>query len=185
MERQQSQKEKSLAWFKLADLVARGEREKALNVFRLLAHSLPDRAYALQLEGDILWHLDDKNFTEKYKQAAFLYQKKKRWIDAIAIYEHLLTNDPSSYDALSRLMVFYAMTDWFEKFESRYRSLLQLFHDHAIGELQIEKTIKDVIDVVHELDTEQKNEWFPAWFAGMLKDVPAPVAGRLRGLCKV
>ena len=66
MEQQEGHKEKSLAWFKLADLIARGEREKALNVFRLLSHSLQDRAYSLQLEGDLLWYLDDKNFTEKY-----------------------------------------------------------------------------------------------------------------------
>src|SRR3990172_6949193 len=106
MERsQQSQQEKSLAWFKLADLIARGEREKALNVFRLLSHSLPDRAYALQLEGDILWYLDDKASQEKYKQAAFLYQKEKRWVDAISIYEHLLFQNPQSTDVLSVLSV--------------------------------------------------------------------------------
>src|SRR5271157_3821637 len=110
-----STKERSLAWFKLADLIARGEREKALSVFRLLAHSLPDRAYVLQLEGDILWHLDDKNAEEKYKQAAFLYQKEKRWIDAIAIYEHLLSQSPDSYEIFSILLAAYAIIDWQEK----------------------------------------------------------------------
>src|SRR5271157_2908011 len=136
-----STKERSLAWFKLADLIARGEREKALSVFRLLAHSLPDKAYVLQLEGDILWHLDDKNADEKYKQAAYLYQKEKRWVDAIALYEHLLTQNSNSYDALSALLVFYAMIDWAEKFQERCEQLLRLLKEQLINDSQVEKAL--------------------------------------------
>jgi hypothetical protein len=39
-----------VAWFKLADLITRKEKEKALNLYRLLSHSFEDRAYALQVE---------------------------------------------------------------------------------------------------------------------------------------
>ncbi|MFA6263533.1 MAG: hypothetical protein WCW33_03870 [Candidatus Babeliales bacterium] len=182
MERQQSQKEKSLAWFKLADLIARGEREKALNVFRLLAHSLQDRAYVLQLEGDILWYLDDKNSAEKYKQAAFLYQREKRWVDAIAVYEHLLTQTPDSYEILASLLIFYAMIDWQDKFHDRYHHLVRLFNDHAIDEFQMEKAVKDVVDVVAEAEQEQKSAWFWQWFNEMLSDMPEVLATRLGGL---
>jgi len=182
MERQQSLRETSVAWFKLADLIARGEREKALNVFRLLAHSLSDRAYALQLEGDILWHLEDGNAGEKYKQAAFLYQKEKRWVDAIAIYEHLATFEPESYEILSKLLIFYVMIDWEEKFQDRYQRLIQLFHDHTISEIQIEKSIKDLITAVLMIDEVQQKPWFLQWFTKAVNDLPEAIAVRLRGL---
>ncbi len=185
MERQQSQKDKSLAWFKLADLIARGEREKALSVFRLLSHSLPDRAYALQLEGDILWFLEDKNSTEKYKQAAFLYQREKRWVDAIAVYEHLLTQESDSYDILSALLIFYAMIDWQEKFHERYHQLVALFNNRTIDEFQLEKAVKDVVDIVAEAEQEHKSAWFWQWFDEMLADVPEVLATRLRALKRV
>ena len=142
MERyQQSQQEKSLAWFKLADLIARGEREKALSVFRLLAHSLSDRAYVLQLEGDILWYLDDKSAVERYKQAAFLYQKEKRWVDAIAIYEHLLSQTPEAYELLAKLLIFYAIIDWPEKFNERYNLLAQLFANQNLDHRSEERRV--------------------------------------------
>jgi tetratricopeptide (TPR) repeat protein len=182
MERQQSQKDKSLAWFKLADLIARGEREKALSVFRLLSHSLPDRAYALQLEGDILWFLEDRNATEKYKQAAFLYQREKRWVDAIAVYEHILTQESDSYDILSALLIFYAMIDWQEKFQERYDQLVALFNSHTIDEFQLEKAVKDVVDIVADAEQEHKSAWFWHWFDGMLADMPEVLATRLSAL---
>ncbi len=182
MERQQSVKEKSVAWFKLADLIARGEREKALSVFRLMAHSLSDRAYALQLEGDILWHLESGNASEKYKQAAFLYQKEKRWIDAIAIYEHLLTQDPDSYEILATLLVFYATVDWREKFEDRYQCLLQLFYNRVVDELQIENAVKDLVIAVQMFEEEAQKTWFLQWFTKAVNELPEVVAVRLRGL---
>ncbi len=182
-QRQQSQKETSLAWFKLADLIARGEREKALNVFRLLSHSLPDRAYVLQLEGDILWHLDDdKNSYEKYKQAAFLYQKEKRWIDAIAIYEHLLTQNPDSPDIVGSLLVFYAVIDWQEKFQERFGRLMKLFKKGDAGELQVEKIIQDVIDIVGITGNKCEKRWLFDWLSEVVDDLPEAIATRLRGL---
>ena len=88
----------SVAWYKLADLIARGEREKALSVYRLLAHSFDDKAYALQLEGDVLFALEDVRSKDKYFQAATLYKAEKRWVDAVAVAEHMLAqhaDDPS------------------------------------------------------------------------------------------
>jgi tetratricopeptide (TPR) repeat protein len=182
MERQQGQKDQSLAWFKLADLIARGEREKALSVFRLLSHSLSDRAYALQLEGDILWYFDDRNAPEKYKQAAFLYQREKRWVDAIAIYEHLLVQEPDSYEVLAMLVIFYTVIDWQEKFYERYHQLVKLFNDHVIDEFQLEKAIKDVVDAVSDVEHDNKKVWFGAWFKEMVHDMPENLATRLGSL---
>ena len=101
----------SVAWYKLADLIARGEREKALSVYRLLAHSFDDKAYALQLEGDVLLALSDERSKEKYFQAAFLYKDEKRWIDAVSLAEHLLVLYPKDLQLLLFIIYCYAAVD--------------------------------------------------------------------------
>lgn len=182
MERQPERREQSLAWFKLADLISRGEREKALSVFRLLSHSLSDRAYALQLEGDILWYLDDKNCFDKYKQAAFLYQKEKRWIDAIAIYENLLIQHPGSYDILTTLIEFYTMLDWPEKLSDCFNQLVGLFNERQIDELQVEKLVGLLADIVNLSNNAEKKKWFYPWLDQAIEVLPAPLAKRLKGV---
>lgn len=79
----------TIAWFKLAECIARGEREKAYGVYRLLAHSLSDQAYALQLEGDLLRCFDDARAFEKYRQALQLYYQEQRWLQAAGVGAHL------------------------------------------------------------------------------------------------
>ncbi len=82
----------TVAWFKLAECISRGEKERALGVYRLLSHSFIDQAVARQLAGDI--HLSFNNEEEaivQYDKAADLYQKSKRLLEAAAVYEHLLT----------------------------------------------------------------------------------------------
>ena len=49
----------NIAWFRLAECVSRGEKERALGVYRLLAHSFGDEAFAHQLMGDLLLSFDD------------------------------------------------------------------------------------------------------------------------------
>jgi len=78
----------SIAWFKLADIVSRGEKERALSVYKLLMHSIQDEAFALQLEGDILLSFDDDAALDRYNIAANLYKKNGDYQKAIAIYEH-------------------------------------------------------------------------------------------------
>ena len=79
----------TVAWFKLAECVAKGEKEKAFGVYRLLMHSLEDKAYAHQLEGDLLGAFQDERALEKYEHAAQLYVSNNRWKEAIALYEEL------------------------------------------------------------------------------------------------
>jgi tetratricopeptide (TPR) repeat protein len=177
------QKAKSVAWFKLADLIARGEREKALNVFRLLSHSLPDRAYALQVEGDLLWHLDDdQSSAEKYKQAAFLYQKEKRWVDAIAIYEHLLTINPTSHVLVTSLLVLYAMLDWPERFEQRLTLLVELFEQRHIDQSMFINAVRDLVEQVTLADGLAAKPWLVQQLSDRIAGLPAPVARALQGL---
>ena len=149
----------SVAWFKLAELIARKEREKALNVYRLLSHSLQDRAYALQLEGDILWSLDDRGAFERYKQAAYIYQKDKRWIEAIAIYEHLLSMEQHNDAILSTLIPCYAMANWTEIFQSRIKELCTLVLNERMDEKQFVKIMVDILEIIQETQEYSKQQW--------------------------
>lgn len=85
----------SVAWFKIADCIARGEKERALGVYRLLSHSFEDPAMACQLHADILLSFQDKKFAlDKYKEAANLYQENGRILEAAAVHEHLVILEP-------------------------------------------------------------------------------------------
>jgi hypothetical protein len=65
----------TIAWFKIADFVARGEKERALTVYRLLMYSVAEPALSYQLEGDILLAFDDDAAIDRYHVAANLYKK--------------------------------------------------------------------------------------------------------------
>lgn len=97
----------NVAWFKLAECVGRGEKEKALGVYRLLVHSLDDLALSCQLEGDILWAFKDATASEKYAAAAQLYEQHKRPTEAAAVYEHLITLHPDSENYLHKAVELY------------------------------------------------------------------------------
>ncbi len=102
----------TIAWFKIAEYISRGEKERALGVYRLLSHSLDDAAYAKQLEGDILLSCNDQSAAiTRYKDAALLYQKNNRLLQAAAIYEHLLLLFEEDQLQLARLQLidFYAI----------------------------------------------------------------------------
>jgi hypothetical protein len=97
----------TIAWFKLAECVSRGEREKALGVYRLLVHSLDDKAYAAQLEGDLLWAFKDSRAVAKYTYAAQLYHDQVRLKQAIAVYEHVHHLARTNRTVLEQLILLY------------------------------------------------------------------------------
>lgn len=85
----------TIAWFKIAECVSRGEKERALGVYRLLSHSFNDSAVARQLEADIYLAFGEKEFSiPLYYQAMELYQKSNRLLEAVAICEHLISMAP-------------------------------------------------------------------------------------------
>ena len=92
----------NIAWFKLADFVSRGEKERALNVHKLLMYSVDEQAFAYQLEGDILLSFDDDLALSKYHVAANLYKKQGKYQRAIDVYRHVLLQkeDVSIIEAL-------------------------------------------------------------------------------------
>lgn len=97
----------NVAWFKLAEFVARGEKERALGLYKLLAHSFDDQALSTKLEGDILLSFNDQLAFDRYKKAALLYASERRAIDAAAVYEHLITHNAINQEELVMLLLLY------------------------------------------------------------------------------
>lgn len=161
----------SIAWFKLAELIARGEKEKALNLYRLLSHSFDEQAYVLQLEGDILWAFDDRDAAERYRQAAFLYRKEQKVVAAAAVYEHLLTLEPKNYEYLSHAIISYAKLRWIEKIKHHLNFLFGLLEIDEVSEDQVWEVVDGVIavsgkDVLAELKNILKKK-APDWVKRM------------------
>ena len=94
----------NVAWFKLAEFVSRGEKERALALYRLLAHALDDQAFARQLEGDILLAFNDETAYDRYGNAARLYIQQGRSSEAAAVYEHMVTLEPTTNEHLLHLV---------------------------------------------------------------------------------
>lgn len=121
----------NVAWFKLAECVSRGEKERALGVYRLLAHSLNDSAFARQLQGDILVAFNDvSGALEHYKIAAKLYQQDERFLEAAAIFEHLVTLVPDKKEYLITLIELYILMGNVQKTTSHAYTLSALLIAH-------------------------------------------------------
>ena len=147
------QNNSSIAWFKIANLIERKEREKALSVYKLMSHSLQDRAYALQLEGDILWYFEEiPEACLKYLQSAFLYRNAKRWLDAVSLYEQVLLLDPNNCDALIYSVPCYAQLAWEQKFKQNLEIISTLVSQNPSDEKLISHLIKNLAEVGREID---------------------------------
>lgn len=93
--KQVSSNKSNIAWFKLAEFVGRGERERAFSLYRLLIHSLDDEPFLKKLEADIWIAFDEKEARALYLSAAHLYRKSGRLVEALLIYELLVELFPS------------------------------------------------------------------------------------------
>jgi len=98
----------NVAWFKLAQCVTSGQKERALGIFKLLSHSLDDKAVMFQLEGDLLLSFGDISAAITcYKEAAKSYQKSERFLEAALIYDHLELLEPTNHNHLKSSMELY------------------------------------------------------------------------------
>ncbi len=96
-----------VAWFKLSEFIRRGEKERALGIYKLLMHTVDDSAFAKQLEGDLLLFFNDPNTAQSYLAAAQLYKKQHKLAQATAIYEHLVAQFPQNHAFLESLITCY------------------------------------------------------------------------------
>lgn len=119
----------NVAWFKLAEFILRGEKERALGIYRLLAHSLQNQALAVQLKADILLSFADERAIEEYNTAAKMYQKQKKFMQTAAIYEHIcmLSLDISKdIKFLIKLLAIYSILDWQNKVSHTAKKIVKL-----------------------------------------------------------
>lgn len=117
----------NVAWFKLAEFVVRGEKERALGLYRLLVHSFDDRALAYQLEGDLLVSFNDVGAAcERYRSAAQEYKMVGKSIEAAAVYEHLHTLFPDQEEYLVVLLALYQELLIYSRFWSALKRLCEL-----------------------------------------------------------
>ena len=159
------QKQESLAWYKIADLIAKKEKEKALSVYRLLSHSFHDKAYVLQVEGDILWALHDPEAIKIYKQAVLLYRKEKRSIHAISICEHILEQDKSSIEIYRILLELYIEIDWLEKCNE---CLLNLYKSVENNLISVDATAK-ILYLLSRISQGAEGGTVKKWFEELLQ----------------
>jgi hypothetical protein len=110
-----SQNRQSVAWFRLAECVDRGEKEKALAFHRLLTHSYNDRAFIKKLEADILAFFQDVNAVTAYEQAASLYAKEGKIFEAAVIYEYLFLANLQNQSYKEKLVSFLTQLGHTEK----------------------------------------------------------------------
>lgn len=129
----------SIAWFKIAEYVSRGEKERALGVYRLLSHSISDRAFSRQLEGDILWTFNDnQGAIDKYYEAAQLYAQDNKALQAAAIFEHLILLMPDSSLYMRHLIESYAILNIKSKVLANLNHACKLFEkNYELDQAQI------------------------------------------------
>jgi tetratricopeptide (TPR) repeat protein len=126
----------NIAWFTLAEYIARGEKVRALGIYRLLAHSINDTAFRCQLEGDI--HLafhDIDEAIEKYKQAAHLYQQNGKFLEAAAVYEHLCDISQNKSEYYTVMIKLYGQL----RMTSKVIAYLKLLYQALLARLDIDE----------------------------------------------
>jgi hypothetical protein len=137
----------SIAWFKLAECVLRGEKERALALFRLLTHTLDDVALALQLEGDILTAFHDSKAVEKYEQAALWYKKSNKLQQAMALWQMLHQCAPYKIEYMQELIAVYVQLNLKDNINEIMYKLVTLLHERDSIKL-LNQYIQQLADTV-------------------------------------
>lgn len=123
----------NIAWFQLADFVARGQKERALHMYRLLMHSIEDKAISFQLEGDILASFSDVGATDKYLLAINIYKNSGKFQQAISLCLRAHSFKESIEVSIS-LFHLYCLTYNLSKAVATFSSLTKLCFQRNAGE---------------------------------------------------
>ena len=146
---QGSSEKANVAWFKLAEFVSRGEKERALGLYRLLTHSLDDPAFIKKLEAELISHFDVQEAEALYVDAAVLYKKRGQPEEAALIYEELTRLRPQNLTYLEKLIFYSGELGWKEKSFLNRKKLYLLFLESGKVEKglelykSLEKSLKD------------------------------------------
>jgi hypothetical protein len=118
----------TIAWFKIAECVSRGEKERALGVYRLLSHSFNDNAIKYQLEADIYCSFGENELAVAlYHQAMEVYKKSHRFLEAAAVGEHLVVLQPADMSLHRNLIQLYLALGMMIKIRAHIQELVDFF----------------------------------------------------------
>ncbi|HLW73118.1 MAG TPA: hypothetical protein VKR54_03645 [Candidatus Babeliales bacterium] len=118
----------TIAWFKIAECVSRGEKERALGVYRLLSHSFNDNAIARQLEADIYCSFGEiEQAFPLYQQAMEWYTKSDRFLEAAAVGEHLVVMRSADISLRRDMVQLYLSLGMITKIREHIHVLVELF----------------------------------------------------------
>ena len=132
----------TIAWFKIAECVSRGEKERALGVYRLLSHSFNDHAIARQLEADIHGAFGEiEQAVSLYQLAMEAYIKSQRLLEAAAVGEHLAVLQPSEMNLHRKLIQLYLSLGMMVKVQAHIQVLADFF---AQKKQWVEQVIDDL-----------------------------------------
>ncbi|MBN2267551.1 MAG: hypothetical protein JW725_04420 [Candidatus Babeliaceae bacterium] len=89
--KQEVPEKSNIAWFKLAEFITRGEKERALSIYRLLSYSITDQALVAQLEGDILQAFNDERAIDSYQRAIDIYHHHRAYVNIIDLARQIIS----------------------------------------------------------------------------------------------
>ena len=143
----------TIAWFKIAECVSRGEKERALGVYRLLSHSFNDKAVAQQLAADIHLAFGEQELAiPLYVQAMELYQKSQRFLEAVAVCEHLIVMNTHDVNLRREAIKLYNELDnkqkAFEHIAKALDSILAIGQEHQVQEYLA--FLREISDALHQ-----------------------------------
>lgn len=141
-------KSKSIGWYSLAQLVSRKEKERAIGVYKLLAYSFDDKAYALQVEADLLWAFDDSRAIEVYVQAAGAYLDSNHTLAALGVYEHICLLDGQVFDYHAQAVLLALRLMRYEKVLYHIEQAISLHHDRCARDDQIKDLGEKVLHML-------------------------------------
>lgn len=146
----------TIAWFKIAECVSRGEKERALGVYRLLSHSFNDNAITRQLEADIYCSFGEiKQAIVLYQQAMEAYTKSHRFLEAAAVGEHLVVLQPTDMNLHSQLIQLYLSLGMVSKVRAHIQVLVDFF-------AQKKQWIEQILDDLYLCDNKKSIQEFIA-----------------------
>jgi hypothetical protein len=169
----------TIAWFKLAECVAKGEKEKAFGVYRLLMHSLDDQAYSYQLEGDLFHAFNDTRYIEKYSHAAQTYFIQNRFKEASLLYSELIFLVPEHDRYVINAVTCYKKYSQSTALEKLLILSTRLYEQQLVPQISI------FIDALYENDNDYHLLPWAHHYALMLVKHEKPLEGTMDILKKI
>jgi len=175
----QSRPSGTVAWYKLADLIARKERVKALSVFRLLSHSYNDKAFVLQVEADILLAFNDDQANKRYEQAAYLYKKEKRFVHAVAVGEHLLTLQPDNFEQFCKVIDLYVLLDWKDNVQQKLTEAMKRLDEKTFSDDQCFSLFEVLLKRIPAYEQYAEKKWLKQMITDCVAELPTILSARV------